>query len=154
MCLQHIDVLSPSGKFSQELEPSPLWEETCPVQVKRLKRALLEGELNLEIHLQQFNLTLPLGALLHDQLQALVHRVLAKMAKVAALCGDALSESPETKDVISRMGEAMCMLVVLGDTRTLETLKAQGFHASNGDRPAPPGIVEASVVSSPIFFSE
>ncbi|KAK9863201.1 hypothetical protein WJX84_004782 [Apatococcus fuscideae] len=135
-------------QFLEELEPSPLWEETCPVQVKRLKRALLEGELNLEIHLQQFNLTLPLGALLHDQLQALVHRVLAKMAKVAALCGDALSESPETKHVISRMGEAMCMLVVLGDTRTLETLKAQGFHASNGDRPAPPGIVEASVAAA------
>ena len=124
-----------------------MWQEACPVPILTLKRAMLEGKLDFEIPSKQFKLTLPLGALMHDKLPELIHKLLARLARVAASCTDHLSESSRTQELISMVGEAMCLIVVLGDTQSVQAVKAQGFHGSTPDRPAPADTVEAAVVS-------
>ena len=130
----------------QGLEPLPMWDEFAPVSILRLKEALLEGHLDLEVPLRQLNLTVPLRVLIHDRLPGLIQQLLTRLRELAPECRDISIESPATRGLLSIMGDAMCMLIVLGDTRTEATLRAQGFHARDPGRPSPPDLIQHAVV--------
>lgn len=130
----------------QGLEPLPMWDECTPVSILCLKKALLEGQLELEVPLRQLNLTLPLRVLIHERLPGLIQQLLTQLQERAPGCKDISLESSATRELLSIMGDAMCLLVVLGDTRTEATIRAQGFHVRDPGRPSPPGLIQQAVV--------
>ena len=138
----------------QGLKPLPSWDDFAPVPLLSLKEALLEGQLDFEIPFRQLNLTVPLRLLTHNRLLGLIHRLLERLQETAPQCRDILTESAQTREVLFTMGDALCMLVVLGDTCTEAALSAQGFHAQEPGRPAPPGLIQqAAVCPAPASLS-
>ncbi|KAK9817496.1 hypothetical protein WJX74_009681 [Apatococcus lobatus] len=134
--------------FIQELEPLPMWDEFAPVPMLSLKKALLEGQLDLEIPFRQLKLTVPLRVLIHNRLPGLIEHLLQKLRDIAPGCQDISTEKALTREVLSTMGDAMCMLIVLGDTRADAVIAAQGFHVRDPGRPAPPGMIHHVVAAA------
>ncbi|KAK9844725.1 hypothetical protein WJX74_005952 [Apatococcus lobatus] len=129
------------------LEPLPMWDEFSPVPILRLKAALLGCQLDLEVSLKQLNLRVPLRVLMSDKLPGLIQRSLEHLRKIAPRCHDISTSDALTREVLSTTGDAMCMLIVLGDTRTHAMLSAEGFHGQDAGRPAPPGLISQAMAA-------
>lgn len=130
----------------QGLKPLPSWDEFAPVPILSLKEALLEGRLDFQIPFRQLNLTVPLRVLTHDRLPGLIQKLFQRLREITPGCRDILTESAQTREVLFTMGNAVCMLIVLGDTCTEAAISAQGFHAQEPGRPSPPGLIQQAVV--------
>lgn len=143
--LEESAVFTGEGKL-QDLEPLPMWDEFAPVPIMRLKEALLDGQLDLEIPIRQLSLTVPLRMLVHRRLPGLIRQLLLRLQGLAPGCSDTLTECAVTREVLYTMADAMCMLIVLGDTCTEAAISAQGFHVRDPGRPMPHGLIQQAVV--------